>query len=141
MFIVGNHRFYGVLSTGIDLIWDEVKPLLEKAIEYADGKYSADDIYQQLLEKTMQLWVVYNDKGLVCCVITQIYFYPQAKRLGILFLSSLNLKDVMPFWDVLAEFARSKGCDGVEIYGRPGWEKALQNIGFRKIHTVLRANI
>ena len=39
----------------------------------------------------------------------------------------------------IVEFAREKGCSAVEIIGRPGWERALNN--YKRTAVLLRKDI
>ena len=48
----------GILFDQIDDEWSEIKPLLDRAMDYADGKIDSDDIYQSIKSRDMQLWVV-----------------------------------------------------------------------------------
>jgi hypothetical protein len=131
----------GVLSSKIDLVWHEIKSMLLEALQYADGKYTVDDIYQKLTSAQMQLWVVYHNHKLCAFCITQIFIYPTEKRLGILFASGRDVYEWIHLNEIIKDFATTKGCSAVEIYGRPGWEKILRPFGYEKIHTVLKVEL
>lgn len=133
---------YGVLSTHIDSIWPDVASLLERAIIYSDGKYQIDDVYQFLKDRAMQLWVAFNNEGLLkACCISQIVSYPRKKVLILIFVAGIDSTEWIHFADVLKEFAMDKQCQSIEFYGRPGWEKLTKQLGFKKIHTVFKFDL
>jgi hypothetical protein len=116
-------RFYGVLSSSIDDVWKDVKPYLEPAIAYANGKYSIDDIYEAIRDRDMQLWVVFDNKGLCSALVTYIGIFPRRK---ILFISYVGGRDVHSWLPLVIEnfkaFAKEKDCEQIEALCRPGWE-------------------
>lgn len=133
---------YGVQTDQVDQIWRFVIPLLEKAFDFADGKYSIDTIYQEIKKQTMQLWVIFDKQyHLKAICITQIIFYPTEKRLAILFMAGFDMEKWLDLIDGLFGFAKQHDCKSIEVYGRPGWEKALKKYGFEKIHTVMRVKL
>lgn len=88
-----NIRMYGVLGSHIDTVWNEVSLLIEKALKYSDGKYKIQDIYKSLKNRDMQLWVAFNDSGLIACAVTNIVNFPQKKIMFLLFIAGVNSRD------------------------------------------------
>jgi hypothetical protein len=129
-------RLYGVLSNAIDDVWEEVAPLIDKSLVFAGGKFHIDDIYRFLKNKEMQLWVVYDEKGLCCSAITQIVIYPRKKIFSINFVAGRNYKTWLDHLNILEAFARSNDCDWIEGYCRKGWDKSLPSFGYKKSHTL-----
>jgi hypothetical protein len=132
----------GVLSTHIDKVWDKVKPLLQKALDYSDGKYGLEDVYRALSQREMQLWLVFDERGEICAIcITRVICYPREKRAAIVFASGTGVMEWVHHNETIQAWAKSEGCASLEIYGRPGWEKVLAPYGYQKIHTVLKVNL
>lgn len=136
-------RFYGVKadSKEFELVWNEVVPFLEKALEYADNRFLLEDIYRFLKEKMMQLWVTYNNKGLQSFCISQIIITPRKKILSLPFVGGDDLFRWLHYYEELARFGRENGCVEVEGYARPGWEKVLKKYGFKKIYSIITASL
>jgi hypothetical protein len=134
-------RLYGVLSHAIDSIWQQVIPYLSKALDYADDKYTLEDIYKFLKEREMQLWLMYVNGVMHGCCITQIIIFPHHKRLAIPFVSGIQMYKWLHLFDVIVEFAKTNGCTSIEGYARPGWEKVLKKYGFKKIYSIIKADI
>jgi hypothetical protein len=134
-------RLYGVLSHAIDTVWDEVKPLLIKTLEYADGKYIVDDIYNAIKSRDMQLWVVYDNGGLLSFCITQILIYPRKKVLSLPFVGGVEMFRWLHLTNIIKDFARENHCDFAEGYARDGWIKVLKPFGFEKTYTIIKADL
>ncbi len=132
-----NIRMYGVMSHALDQVWHEVKPLLQLAInKTADGKYESSDVYEAIKAKDMQLWIAFDDEGLCAILVTQIICFPRKKVLRLVFTAGERFEDWLHLFDEIKNFAKHHGCESVEGYGRPGWEKKSKPLGFQKIHTI-----
>ncbi len=110
-------------------------PLLEdylnKAAKYTYGRYSANDITNELLTKQQQLWIAFEDTNMFGFVVTEVITYPKMKTLIMHFTAGKELllwKD-----DMLAElrsFAKLNDCKVIESYGRKGWAKVFKQDGY-----------
>jgi hypothetical protein len=138
---MANLRAHGILSEFVDKEWAECAPLIEKALLYADGKYTIDDIYKFIKEKTMQLWVGKRDEKIEIAFVTQIICYPTHKRLLMFAYAGDNIHDWLELKPLVTEYAKWKNCTKLDIYGRPGWERVLAPKGYKKIHTVLSLHL
>ncbi len=122
----------GILSEDIETVWPEVEPLIAKACEYSDGKITTDDIYKDLKTQDMQLWLI--PKGVW---VTRIVDYPQSRRLEVVSASG-EWDNWLEYGEVVADWARSLGCDAAEIIGRKGWGRKT---GFEEIHRTFRVKL
>lgn len=130
-------RIYGVLSSHIDDVWNQVEPLLSKSLDYADGKYSTGSIYKALKVRDMQLWVSMRG-GLEACCVTEIRFFPLKKVCTVMFCAGKDMDNWLWFLSEVELWAISNGCHSIEVHGRRGWEKIL---GWELISTVIRKNL
>jgi hypothetical protein len=136
-------RLYGVLSNRVefDQVWEEIRPMLLKTLEYSDGKYLPEDIYQSIKNNDMQLWVVYDKTGLLSFCITQILNYPQKKILSLPFVGGKEMFRWLNLTEIIKEFAREKKCDFAEGYARDGWLKVLKPLGFEKSYSIIKCDL
>ena len=128
----------GVLSTQVLEVWDEVEPLVQKALEYSGGKYHSDDILNGIANQDMQLWVAYDDR-IKTIMVTEILNYPRKKVCGILIVAGERIDDLLWVDEITTKWAQEQGCDAIEFYGRAGWERKLKN--YYKVHTVMRKDL
>jgi hypothetical protein len=131
-------KLYGVLSHQIDEAWPLHAPLLEKAIPYADGKYSLEDIKEGIKERNFQLWAASRNGVPTTVMVTKIIQYPQAKTLLIMLYAGESIREMIRFKPYLYDWAQKMGCTDIYVEGRPGWEKLLKNEGYEKLYSVLR---
>jgi hypothetical protein len=114
----------------VPAVWDRVRPLVEKAVEHADGRFGADDVLGWLKKGTLQLWI-----GEQAIAITEVVNYAKSKRLVVQIVSG-ELEGVIDFIEPFSEWAKEQGCEAMEASGRRGWERVLP--GFERVTTVYR---
>ena len=122
----------------IQMIWEQVEPMLSPAVERSNGRWTTDFVYQSLVSGHKHLWVVFDESAGICCaVVTSVMIYPGKKMLSIDFLGG----DKINYWavkllEVLNSFAKDAGCNGIEAYARFGFWKWLERDGFEQNCTV-----
>ena len=57
--------FTAVPREGVEIVWEDVKPLLDKAIKTSKGKFNIDNIYDELLKEYYNLWIVMEGKEII----------------------------------------------------------------------------
>lgn len=121
----------------------DVGGYLEAALAYTDGKYNLQDTLEMILKGMQVLWVVYNEEKekAIGALVTEILAYPRSKALCIFLLGGENFEQIVTAFPELKEYAVGVGCKTIEFYGRDGWEKTLNPIGFEKTHIVMRLNL
>ena len=114
-------------------VFPKLESYLEKAAKYTYGRFSANDIKNNLLIKQQQLWIVFNEVDTYGFVVTEIIQYPKIKALLMHFTAGKELvkwKDVM--LKELQTFAKVNDCKIIESYGRSGWAKVFKNDGYKQ---------
>lgn len=127
----------GVLSSEIDSVWDEVKPIIEPAI--FENEFSIDEIYKKLKDRDMQLWVVWDTK-IVCACISQIDV-GKKKYFTIMFIGGERMSAWFEFIHVLEDFAISHGCCEMRTLSRKGFGKLLSQYGFENPLSLFRKKL
>jgi len=119
----------GIKVKDIESVWGEVRPLIESALDYGDGKFTAQSIKRSLKKKEMQLWMEGQNVG-----VTRIDIYPAKKVCTVMFGAGFDLSVFENGIKVIEAWAREKGCDSIEIWGRKGWIRIL---GYTHIHSAI----
>lgn len=127
----------------LDIVWPHVTNHLHRAIKLSDGRHSEELVYRGIENRSMQLWVMINDGKCLAACVTEIRNYPRGKILAILLCGgremNLWLND---FVAKLRDVSRRHGICSIETIGRPGWVRALKNLGFiRKRVEFLEAQV
>jgi hypothetical protein len=130
---------YGIPSTSIDDVWDEVRPWIAAACERSRGKFDADDIRIGLLERDDQLWIWRTDTAYAVGV-TRLVNYPKQTVCALRIVTGRNMAEwIEPAMAGIEQWAKSQGCAAMELCARPGWERALRSrvSGYDKTHVYL----
>ena len=111
------------------VLWRRVRPLVVKALERAD-EYSLGDVLHYAYTGKWQVWA-----GERSVAFTRVAQYPQHSAC-ILILAGGDLSEMKRLEPEVCAWAKRQGCKYVEIYGRKGWNKALD--GYDEQSRVLR---
>ena len=90
-----------------------------RAVDMAGGTHAETDIIDALFAGRAQLW----SSG-ASGVITEIEDYPQ-KRVCRYWAAGGELDDLLPMEADIEAWARSQGCQRMDIWGRGGWSRQL----------------
>jgi len=101
-----------------------VRPFLEPALDYGGRTHNYTDIVNGVVAGRFHLWPTDGS-----AMITEFHDYPLKKYLHI-FLAGGDLDEIKGNHDMVVDFAKAMGCVGLTLTGRPGWIKALADLGF-----------
>ena len=115
-------------------VWASVTPMLVPAIQYSGGRIDARSVIEWLMDGRYILWVVHTENSLPkAALVTRIARYPRRAMLAVDLCGGSGLEDWAAEADrVLRTFSRQSGLDGVELYGRQGWTRALRRLGWQQ---------
>lgn len=114
-------------------IWPRVLPLLQPAIDRSGGRISADTVLHGLISRTHLLWLISSGDEIAAAFTTRVARYPLKQMLVIECLGGSRLKEwVEGTTNMLTNFAKDYGLDGVEMFGREGWSRALKPYGWKQ---------
>ena len=71
----GNCKVVLIQPDDLEMVWDEVVPLIEAALKYSEGEVIPEDLVQPIKTGKMQLWVAMSG-GVIAAMITEIVVYP-----------------------------------------------------------------
>lgn len=109
--------------------WPKILPWVEEAVAYTSGCYLAIDVYHQILQGELGLWLMMDGDQPVAFAITRTEKHPRRWLMGIPFIGGTRMDEwARPLLKHLEGFARTAGCDGLSGGGREGWQK----YGFKK---------
>ena len=101
-----------------------VRPVLEPALDYGGNTHNYIDIVNGVVSGQFHVWPTPNS-----ALITEFHNYPNKRYLHI-FLAGGDLEEIKGNHDQVVEFAKTMGCSGLSLTGRPGWIKALADLEF-----------
>jgi hypothetical protein len=107
------------------------RPMIEAALRYAAETYAYEDVVKAVQTGEMFFWPAQES-----FLVTEVAQFPRKRTLHI-FLAGGKLSEVKSMDESLVAYANFLHCDSISLSGRPGWEKALNDLGYKKIHTTL----
>jgi hypothetical protein len=123
-------------------LWPRVRDRIAACCERSGGKYEPIDVLRNLIVGAMNLWMVVDESNAIkALAITEIAVYP---RVTVCKLLACTGEDAALWVDLLAPieaWARQRGCAAMEPICRPGWERRLKPLGYRKTHVVLEKGL
>ena len=111
------------------------RPMIEAALRYAAETYAYEDVVNAVQTGEMFFWPAQES-----FLVTEVAQFPRKRTLHI-FLAGGKLSEVKSMDESLVAYATYLDCDSISLSGRPGWEKALGDLGYKKIHTTLGKNL
>ncbi|NUY33299.1 hypothetical protein F0160_22705 [Paraburkholderia sp. JPY303] len=125
---------YGIQRTEIDAVWGEVRPWIEASCRRNRGKYDAEDIKAGLLSGEDQLWI-WKSPTAFAVGITRLANYPKQRVCTIRIVTGTNAAEWQrPAMEAIEEWARSNGCNAMELCARAGWSRRMRAQGYEETH-------
>ena len=111
----------------LELVWDEVVPLIEAALKHSEGEVIPEDLVKPIKIGKMQLWVALSD-GVIAAMITEIVVYPRKRVLRVITIAGKDghgMSKWYGFLPLVEGFALSNNCSSLEAWTRKGMAKKL----------------
>lgn len=125
-------KFVPVPVELIDTFWDAALEYLQPAIDTAEGKIEAYDLYNECQMGISVLWLVIEDKNILAALTTKIVSYPNKKGYALEFIGGKQMERWFDMvLDTLQQVATHNGCTHFEAYGRRAWQRWLQKRNFK----------
>ena len=116
-----------VEAEDVDMVWDDVSPLIEKALRHAEGELIPDDIKKHLDSANLRLWVALKDKDVIAAMVTEIIQYPRKKIVRVITLAGKDMSLWYDFLPMLEGYAIRHGCSSLEAWTRKGMTRKLKD--------------
>lgn len=126
----------GIPPENVDQVWPLIEDRIEEACLTSRGKEKAFDIARSARHGEKQIWVVWDGdaKDVLAVVVTELAVYPRKMVCRI----NICIGDGRERWqhhiEVIENWAREKGCRGMELFARPGWSRVLKQYGYDTTH-------
>lgn len=101
--------------------WERCHKYISDALAYAGGTHTMEDVYHAVATGKAQFHPLEKS-----AIITEIVDYPQ-RAICRIWLAGGELDELMQAEKSIAVWAKSLGCDAMEIIGRKGWQRQLKD--------------
>ena len=125
------------------IVWPNEADMLSKAARTTRGKFSKMNILDELMERTIELWVVYDDDNKpVAAVTTRVVPYDQFKALSIDWVGGQRMSEWIDLVvETLTNYAKDQECSMMAGYGRKAWSKVLAKYGLEQDYIAYRMEL
>ena len=123
-----------------------VLPKLVTACAESNGRYTAEDIIQNISDNSMQIWLAFNGEALDGFILTQMLSYPHARTVRFMCAAGVGIdgpqefvdqiKDWMPFMQQVEDWAYGLGCSLSQIEAPPQWAYYIKHAGYGSEHVL-----
>jgi|TARA_R100000353_G_C6481256_1_gene189199 hypothetical protein len=129
----------GISNDRIDDVWDTVKLFIEMGNSKSKQEMGIDDIYEKLINRDMQLWIIQDEYAeILAALTTEIMIYPKKKTCRIVTLGGTELDEwVEGLLQVIETWAIDNGCEAMETACRKGFIKKIKKYGYEHTYTIL----
>ena len=133
-----NYIITLVPANYINTVWEDVEPILERAVIKSGGRWTINSVHEALLKDEQQLWVTFNkDNDILGVATTQFVNYPNSLMCAIQYIGGNDFKGWAYMLGMKLEaWARDAGCDGMESTARYGFWKWASHLKWKKAYTV-----
>ena len=111
----------------VGMVWDEVSPLIEKALLHAEGELVPEDIKKHLDKGDLRLWVALENKDVIAAMVTEIIQYPRKKIVRIITLAGKDMSMWYDFLPMIEGYAIRNNCSSLEAWTRKGMTRKLKD--------------
>ena len=106
--------------------WLRCKPMIEAALEYGAGTHTIEDIENCIEDGSLRFFSSPNS-----AVIVEIFTSGRKKVISF-FLAGGDLTELKTIIEPrLLGWAKAQGCNQVRVVGRPGWVRAIRDVGYK----------
>tara|TARA_R100001530_G_scaffold96279_1_gene66958 strand:- start:3171 stop:3599 length:429 start_codon:yes stop_codon:yes gene_type:complete len=128
----------GIPSSQVPEVWEDCVPFIKLGNSKSQDEMTTNDIYELLCNAEMQLWVIINsEEKILGAGTTQILDYPNKKICRIVTLGGQNFDNWIQSIKTIEEWSRVNNCKSVEFFCRKGFQRKLEDYGYKQTYTVL----
>jgi hypothetical protein len=128
----------------LEKVWGIVEKDIKSALAYSSQLTDSDFVFDTLKEGKFQLWVLWdkNQKKTIDkyfgVVVTEIIKRKFGKVCHIYIMTGKQRTKWQHLITKVEDFAKQEDCKMMELIARPGWQRVLDDYGYKRTHVVLR---
>lgn len=115
---------FGGLTVPLGDLEPVVRQMLAPSVE-RDPCESLDDVIADIENGQAIAWLISDGAVVRGVVVTQVLEGSKAKQCFVRHCAGEGIRDWLHFLDTIETWARSIGCETIELIGREGWQRLL----------------
>ena len=115
--------------------WHLIEPDIEKALAHGIDEMSTFDLFKQALNSKVFVWATLDENNKIVGTSTSRFInYDSTKTCQLIThtTNGVSHQTIEQEHRVLEDFAKLNGCSHIQVWGRKGWERRLQNLTSRQ---------
>ena len=131
----------------LEKVWGIVEKDIKSALAYSSQLTDSDFVFDTLKEGKFQLWVLWDKKQSKTVdkyfgvVVTEIIKRKFGKVCHIYIMTGKQRTKWQHLITKVEDFAKQEDCKMMELIARPGWQRVLDDYGYKRTHVVLEKQI
>ena len=131
----------------LDKIWGLIEKDIRKALLYSGQLSDSAFVLKTAKEGKFQIWLLWDKEQKTSVekyfgvVITEIVEKPLGKVCHIYMMTGRQRHKWQYLIKDIEKFAQEEKCSVMELIARPGWQKVLNQFGYKRTHVVLEKQI
>ena len=131
----------------LEKVWGIVEKDIKSALAYSSQLTDSDFVFDTLKEGKFQLLVLWdkNQKKTIDkyfgVVVTEIIKRKFGKVCHIYIMTGKQRTKWQHLITKVEDFAKQEDCKMMELIARPGWQRVLDDYGYKRTHVVLEKQI
>ncbi len=131
----------------LDKVWGLIEKDIRKALLYSGQLSDLAFVLKTAKEGKFQIWILWDKDQKTSVekyfgvVITEIVEKPLGKVCHIYMMTGRQRHKWQYLIKDIEKFAQEEKCSIMELIARPGWQKILNQFGYKRTHVVLEKQI
>jgi len=131
----------------LDKVWGLIEKDIRKALLFSGQLSDSQFVLKTAKEGKFQVWILWdkeqktNVEKYFGVVITEIVEKPLGKVCHIYMMTGRQRHKWQYLIKDIETFAQKEKCSMMELIARPGWQKILNQFGYKRTHVVLEKQI
>ena len=122
----------------LHLVWHNVKPLFQRALDHTNDEYTVDDIKQLIEDGETLLLVVSEGETILAACGMDVVQYPSTRNIRVSYLGGINMDQwLLKLVQSINLIAKEMEVKDIEVVGRRGWVKKLCDHGYVETYTTV----
>jgi hypothetical protein len=110
--------------------WPNISPHIDAALEHSAGEITTFQTFQQAMIGQIHVWAYVDQDKITSAFATRFLIFDNTKSLQIMACGGAvaDWELTQPVHSAFEQFAKDNECQNIQIWGRKGWVKRLENV-------------
>ena len=129
--------------------WPQISPHIDVALEHSVGEITTFQTFKHAMNGQMHVWIYVDQNKITSAFATRFLIFDNCKSLQIMTCGGAvaDWEITQSVHSIFEQFAKKNKCQNIQIWGRKGWVKRMENITsesgtkYKPLYTVISMEI